>query len=250
MKKGKKMTETKNTENAIVPFNAANYEVLDPDNLKTLGDVVAQNLDTGSMTPRKFFPQIKMPLLGNKEWVIPTTDGDVDCKMFSGIIIHVQVERGLFPKPYKPGSLPFCSSENGVIGIGNPGGECGSCPNAQFGPDGTPPECAQKKAIYILMKEEIVPMVLRITPSSFKAFEDYLLKVSRKLKPLHAIETNFSLKSTVAKGSGTTVSEVVFEIGSPLDKEDVGKVNAVKREILPFIAPHLEERRNDELAAA
>ena len=235
-------------ENALVPFNGADYEILNPETITSLGDVVAQNLEAGDMTPRKFFPQIKTPTLGNIHWSIPTTDGDIDSKTFSGIIMHIQTERGLFPKPYKPNSIPFCVSENGIVGVGEPGGECSSCPNRSFGPDGEPPECAEKKAVYILMKEEVIPMVLRVPPSSFQSLEKHLLKMSRKLKPHYAFETVFSLKSV--KKPAATVSEIVFEIGAPIDSDSIKKVQGVKSSIVPFIAPHVEERRHDELAAA
>jgi hypothetical protein len=237
--------------NEIVKFSASDYEVLDPSTISNLSDVVAMNLEASDMTPRRFFPQIKMPLLGNTSWVVPSTEGDVDTKSFSGIILHIQKERGLFDKDYTPGARPYCSSDNGLVGIGEPGGSCETCPNSQFGPNNERPACAEKRAVYILMKEEIIPMVLRITPSSFKTLDNYCLTASRKLKSYKAFETKFSLKAVKA-GVGTTVSEVVFEIDSVLDREAVNSVEQVRQSLLPYIAPGVPvvDKRHDELAAA
>lgn len=48
------------------------------------------------------------------------------------------------PKSAKAGTLnpPDCKSNDGIEGVGNPGGKCATCPLSQWGANGAPPQCA------------------------------------------------------------------------------------------------------------
>jgi len=48
------------------------------------------------------------------------------------------------PKKAKGGDVaqPDCKSADGITGVGDPGGECKTCPMSQWGADGKPPPCA------------------------------------------------------------------------------------------------------------
>jgi hypothetical protein len=48
------------------------------------------------------------------------------------------------PKAMKsgPAAQPDCKSNDGIVGIGTPGGNCEKCPLSRWGKDGTPPACA------------------------------------------------------------------------------------------------------------
>ena len=47
----------------------------------------------------------------------------------------------------------LCRSENGKVGIGNPGGNCKECPMAEWGEDKTPPKCIARRSFVLYIPE-------------------------------------------------------------------------------------------------
>lgn len=74
---------------------------------------------------------------------------DVAYDELPAIIIDGKNSRAFYrtaydPKKAKAGdvSQPDCKSTDGITGVGDPGGECRTCPMSQWGQDGSPPPCA------------------------------------------------------------------------------------------------------------
>ena len=81
--------------------------------------------------------RITVPAGGGTMWEVPTIDSEgVDYhKTLTGIIIGSQTGRKYWKTSFDEtggGTPPDCFSADGVDGIGNPGGQCASCPNAKF----------------------------------------------------------------------------------------------------------------------
>lgn len=69
---------------------------------------------------------------------------ELPCVVLDGKNSRAYYASAYDPKAAKAGTLnpPDCKSNDGIIGIGKPGGECASCPLAKWGDNGTPPACA------------------------------------------------------------------------------------------------------------
>lgn len=69
---------------------------------------------------------------------------DITCVVLDGKNSRAYYASAYDPKAAKTGSLnpPDCKSNDGVQGVGTPGGDCKTCPLATWGENGTPPACA------------------------------------------------------------------------------------------------------------
>lgn len=59
-----------------------------------------------------------------------------------GILLHMTKTRVLWKKPFKRGEKSLCRSFDGKKGVGQPGGNCATCPKKDWNGN-TPPECRQ-----------------------------------------------------------------------------------------------------------
>src|SRR4051794_22747688 len=78
-------------------------------------------------------PRVKVPAGGGRTWEIPSLGGFDSEPILSGIVVHFKLTRAYGPTRDTSNSPPACRSENGIVGIGDPGGHCKTCPLAQFG---------------------------------------------------------------------------------------------------------------------
>lgn len=69
---------------------------------------------------------------------------EIPCIILDGKNSRAYYQTAYDPKAAKVGNLnpPDCKSNDGSIGVGNPGGECKVCPHSQWGANGAPPACA------------------------------------------------------------------------------------------------------------
>jgi hypothetical protein len=232
--------QTKNTpatvnNTAITAFNADDYGILDPGQMEVFRDAMMSNLDGEKIHPRKILTAVPMPTGGGTIFNYESGDGDVTTKEITGIIIHIQTERALFLGAFGENKLPECSSYDGVTGFGNPGGLCVGCADNEFPADGGSKNCKESKIIYIVTKEELLPIALRCTPGSFKALQEYRIKLVKKGMPMHKLETVFSLTSSKNKAQ-IKFSQLVLTPGTPVaNKEAVASLLKIKEDLLPFL---------------
>jgi hypothetical protein len=127
-------------------------------------------------------PRIRVPSGGAQAFRYDTAAGEETAKKLEGIIVAWRPSR-LFWKSRAAGKKPpDCTSINGFIGKGDPGGLCADCPNARFGtslkPDGSMgagQACKDVRQVLFLMEGELLPHLLSIPPTSVKAFGHYAL---------------------------------------------------------------------------
>ena len=76
---------------------------------------------------------------------------------------------------------PDCSSIDGRIGVGKPGGDCAACPLAQWdsAPDGGAGQaCKQVKQLFMVRGASMLPEVVSLPPTSLKAVRQFFLKLA------------------------------------------------------------------------
>lgn len=117
---------------------------------------------------------------------------------------------------------PDCESSDGVHGVGimadKCGGLCASCPKSKFGSavdkNGNATKgqaCSQKKCLFILKPDSILPCVLMVPPTSLTNLKQYLAALISARKPYFGVVTKITLKSERSK-SGKDYGELRFEM--------------------------------------
>src|SRR5262252_5814700 len=61
---------------------------------------------------------------------------------------------------------PLCSSDDGRIGHGVPGGNCGNCSLKEFGSNGEAPACDERLSLYVWLPDEQLIVFIDLPPTS------------------------------------------------------------------------------------
>jgi hypothetical protein len=143
-------------------------------------------------------PRVTMPAGGGTRWEIPGLAGTESSETLTGILVYTRQTRAYWPSKDVTGDPPQCASRDGQVGIGDPGGECRTCPHAQFGSDGQRGQaCKQQSQWFLLRADSFLPVVLGLPPTSLKAAKQYMLALA---------------------GAGIRYFEVVTDIGLERDQ--------------------------------
>ena len=151
------MNEEKNME--IVPYSFSNLPAAADFN-EILSDYAGMEFK---------LDKIKFPAAGVTVFEVPNSDGELETvKEFSGVILYQHQVNGYYQEAYTGGNNPpDCSSFDGNTGIGTPGGDCKTCPFNQYGSGQNQGKaCKNRRWIYILRENEVLPVMLSIAELS------------------------------------------------------------------------------------
>ena len=199
-----------------------------------IGDAFTENLG-GEGISLKDLDRVKIPGAGGTTWTIPTVDGEDETKQFDGVILETKLARACWQGSFSGGSQPpDCSSDDMVRGHGNPGGLCAQCPFDQFGTDkngeGRAKACKESRILFILRKNEIMPLVLAAKlGGAGKHIKKYLLGLSMKGRKMYEVTTRLTLKKG-KNADGIDYSEIHLEDLGPVEnpQEMAGRVATFK----------------------
>jgi hypothetical protein len=137
----------------------------------------AVNCASGSITEFDL-PRIKVNS-GTALWLIPGLDGDSTAAAIEGVVVEAHDTRVYYRSKDAGNVPPDCSSVDGIIGTGKPGGDCGGCPLAQWesGENGAQ-ACKQVKQLFMLRGASMLPEVVSLPPTSLKAIRQFFLKLA------------------------------------------------------------------------
>ncbi len=160
-------------------------------------ETIRQNLG-GELPSPDDFNRIKVPAGGGTTWEIPTVDGEPEsARYIDGVIVHVTNRRARWASAENTGDPPICASKDCIRGVGDPGGLCEPCPYNQFGTalrrDGTYGEgkgCGEKKLVFILRANQMLPDIVQIPGGSLRSIFTYQFRVGF---PLWSVVTRLSL---------------------------------------------------------
>jgi hypothetical protein len=163
--------------------------------LEKIAAVVTQNYGADGLSDREL-QKITVPGgSGHKTISVEGDEGATSVSSIDFIILDQRLTRQYWKEEKKPGENipPDCFSLDSITGIGNPGGNCIKCPLAQFGTakkgTGRGQACRQTRNLYILRAGEgapVFPEILRIPPTSHKAFKDVIGQVTKKMIGLNS----------------------------------------------------------------
>ena len=186
--------------------------------LQTMRDTFASGVNVF-----KDLERIKNPTSGGNNFRVQSVEGEKRVEKLVGIIIAWRDTRVFFDKPYGSGPVgpPACSSNDGIHGIGDPGGECATCKWAKFGSkavlDGKPmtgqgpTACRQMRQLLILRGEGLLPEVLNATPGSLNQIQPYMRRLMNYGYAPYTVLTEISL-APEKSGGGIEYSQMRFKM--------------------------------------
>lgn len=141
-------------------------------------EAMRENIGEGNLSLSDF-DVIKVPSGGGIAWEITKPDGSVDAvTSIEGIILHHKQVRALFPgKDPQPGVPPVCRSEDAKHGTGTPGGDCLTCPMAEFGSKGHGQLCKLMMQVALLVPGARLPKIIMVPPTSIPALRKSFLRM-------------------------------------------------------------------------
>jgi hypothetical protein len=231
----------KNEEKALTV--ASEYAVLEH-TVEDLQNIIAANLGNSNLGPGDL-DKIKVPAGGGTTWELITLDGEVETKEFDGVIAGWKEQRAYWEEKYSGGSSPpDCSSDNGIVGVGNPGGDCSECPYAQFesakndkGEPAPGQACKQVRVMAIVQKDDLVPVLLVAPPTSLQNMKKYFLRLASRATPYYGVLTRFTLVKDKNAG-GIEYSKIEAKSIGRLDDDQMKKMTAYSK----MISSSLERR--------
>ena len=184
------------------------------------------------------FDRIKIPAGGSTAFEIPG-DGDEPemVKEVKGVILLHHPAYAFYREKYTGGmNPPDCGSFNGVQGIGHPGGLCANCPYNQFGSgEGQAKACKNRRMIYILLENELFPLILSLPTGSLKEFTKYLKRQLSRGRKLSQIVTRIGLKKATS-ASGIAYSQATFSFERMLDADEKAAVSKIVDQVKTYAA--------------
>lgn len=201
-------------------------------------DVVRDNL--GGEAPGAFdLPRIRIPSGGGIAWTVPTLEGPDAQKTISGVIIHWQTMRGYWKIPFDQagaGTPPDCSSNDGTVGRGEPGGDCATCPLNQFGSGkDNSKACKEVRMLFVLRLGDILPVAVPLAPMSIKPCKDFFMGLaSEKRRPYYSVETTLGLEQAQNKNS-IKYSKANFGYVRNLEPEEQAYINEYRLQFTPIL---------------
>jgi len=183
--------------------------------------------------------KIKVPAGGGISWEVTDNNGILDSvKSIDCAILLWKFIRGYWKDDLESGktSPPDCKSDDGIVGVGNPGGVCEKCPLSKFGTDpkrGRGQACKQKIVLLALMPDKMFPQPIFVPPTSIKAVRSYFLNLTGQNRPFNTVLTNLALRKN-KNADGTEYSEVVPTQVGPLEPDLLNRVRAFSEAVRPI----------------
>lgn len=194
----------------------ADKEIMVPNDFTALKDFnLAEVMSTELAGMDITFDRISIPAAGGQAFEVPgELPGETDMvKDFTGVILFHHPLFGYYRDKYTGGkNAPDCASYDGIVGVGNPGGVCATCPLNQFGSgENGGKACKGKRRLYILREGELIPIILTLPIGSMKAFSVYIKQLLAKGKKSTGVVTKFSLTKATNAG-GVAYSQAQFKV--------------------------------------
>ena len=197
------------------------------------------------------FDRVKLPAGGGTAFEIPSATGEESemVKDITGVIAFNHPAYAFYHNKYAGGSNPpDCGSFDGVKGVGNPGGNCQTCPYNRFGSgEGQSKLCKNKRMLYILREGELFPITMSLPTGSLKTFTAYVKSQLSRGRKLSQVVTKITLKKAT-NASGIAFSQAVFTFVRMLDGAERGAVAEVVETVKEYAADlKLTSFADDEL---
>ena len=195
--------------------------------------------------------RVTLPAGGMTVWEIPGGGENDHPKSIDGIIVNSTAPRAYWEKSLDDsgGSTPpDCSSEDGVTGHGDPGGDCFECPFNEWGSaeTGEGKACKEKRMLFVLREGSYLPIVVQAPSTSIPAMKSHFMRaVSEYGVPYYFVETQLSLEKVT--GATFPYSRIVPTIKGKVSRDEKKVLEEYIKAISPaFKAPQAVSVQQDE----
>jgi len=219
----------------VVAKNQQEFELALDDFGADIGSEVAEMLGGESFAGYDL-PKLTVPGAGSTVWEMPETDDQPHAAEIEGVILHWSTTRAYHAAEYgDDDSTPDCISIDGMTGVGDPGGACESCRMNEWGSsrNGSGKACGERRMIYILRENSLVPMVVQVPAASLKAWRYYILAMLDRGGAKYTNTTCFALRA--AKAGNRTYTQIVFRPGRRLTAEQTQRVREYATQIIAVV---------------
>lgn len=215
----------------------------------TVAEILRENLG-GDPISAADLERVKVPAGGALYWTVssPENPGGAPAQVFRGIIVHHRIARTFWRNPLGEGggasTPPDCFSDDGLVGIGDPGGPCGDpnaevcCPYNAWNSDpkgGRGKACKTARLLFVVSPDSFLPRVLVVPPTSLKPVKAYMTRLSSVGKIFWGVVTEFRLEK--AKNStGIEFGRIVPTMGETIPPDQVGVVRQYAEQLRPIFA--------------
>ena len=223
----------------VVPFRKYEIAKIDP---KVLGDMMKEAF-SGLDLSEFDLDRIVVPTGGGPAWEIRGVDADPEVTThFDGVILGYANRRAYYAVSFDEsggGSPPDCSSNDCVVGKGDPGGSCEACQLAQFGssekPGGRGQACNQNMILFVVRDGDLMPSVIKVPPTSIKAVKQYVMRLifKKRTRYCHAL-TRFSLAKEKNR-NGVGYSSIVLQFLGSMDNGEKAAADKLHNGMAPLV---------------
>ena len=200
-------------------------------------EAVKENIGNDKITDRDL-DRITVPLGGGLTWTVPTLSGEDSVKTLDGIIVHWTSPRAYWKAGMDTGGTtpPDCASPDGENGYGTPGGDCFYCPLSQWnsGEGGVGKACKEKRMIFLLRPNDLLPIVVQGPSTSITPIKQYLIRLASQGMPFWSVMTNLSLEKAQS-GTGIAYSRIIPRSLGPVAEEQRDLLKQYVDAIKPII---------------
>jgi len=210
--------------------------MFDLSGIQDLPELLEDALIAGA-TSFELFERITIPAGGGTHFDIPGPSGSTAEPSLQGVVIHSNPRRAYWPgnEPAQ-GNPPDCSSDDGVNGIGDPGGLCKQCPLNKFGSatnGGKGKACKETLQLFVLRSGEALPVVLNLPPSSLRPWSQYVARLVREKRSARGTITEFTLDA-VKNSLGIIYSQIKCTALDTLPDDSITAIRQAGTAVAPI----------------
>jgi hypothetical protein len=194
--------------------------------LDAINESIASNISAGGISDIDLH---RVTISGgpSPRWAATTLDGEKLFDRIYAVIAFARDTRAFYRTPFgRSGGKqpPDCTSTDGIMGRGNPGGECSRCPFAEFGSaeDGPGQACKQVKQLFVLHGDLLLPEIVSLPPTSLKAARQFFLKLLSEGIPYYTALVALELEKA-QNGAGIQYGRAVLKFVRRLSQEEAGR---------------------------
>lgn len=228
----------------IIPASDAEFPLLAaPEAMQRIIRLIDENLG-GAQFNVLNLPRIKV----SKEGYFQIETAEADPKIersVKGVICSFRQARIYWGRAYNPGASkepPSCTSQDGFTGIGDPGGECASCPYAQFksarnpdGSQGAGQACKELRQMLVLLPGQMLPHRLDVPPTSLQGFNKYSMNLIYSGDAYWSVVTKFGLE--IIHSGGYPVARILFSRSKQMTKDETKLLEPYHQRMTNYLKP-------------
>lgn len=195
---------------------------------------------------------MRLPIIKLTNDGFEMTKGGEPIEEFTGIVIYSKRSNVYYAKKFDAANVeaPDCMSSNGKVpdpqtdeAKKNISDKCKTCPKNQFGSDragGKGKDCKNTRPMFILVDivggegMTVIPMVLRIPPTSLPAANEFIINGAREMGSLYSFRTKFKIYK---KDEAQAYYNISFSaISSKFNDQDKVDVQHIRKQWMPFMS--------------